>query len=141
MEFNPRIGDVYLMEFVGDHHVQRGIRPGIVYQNNQGNTHSPNIIAIPLTSSIKKLCLPTHVLISSKDSGLIKDSVALCENTQIVPKERILKYITTLQRNYMALITKANLIATGGLAFMSQSELMDIWKTIVIMNGERAYVQ
>lgn len=54
-ERTPRIGDVYLMRFAGDASEQTGWRPGLVFQNNIGNVHSPNIIALPLTSSIKKI--------------------------------------------------------------------------------------
>ena len=41
----PVIGDVYLMKFDGTGSEQSGWRPGVVFQNNVGNSHSPNIIA------------------------------------------------------------------------------------------------
>lgn len=66
----PQIGEVYLMNFGGSGCEQNGWRPGVVFQNNVGNAHSPNIIALPLTSSIKKAGQPTHVVIKSADSGL-----------------------------------------------------------------------
>lgn len=50
----PQIGDVYLMRFGGCGNEQKGWRPGLVFQNNLGNQYSPNIIALPLTSAIKK---------------------------------------------------------------------------------------
>ena len=59
----PQIGDVYHMYFSGDGNEQQGWRPGLVFQNNVGNKYSPNIIALPLTSSLKKLNQPTHVLL------------------------------------------------------------------------------
>lgn len=55
-----QIGDVLLMEFDGIGSEQRGIRPGVVFQNNIGNQSSPNIIALPLSSKVKKRTLPTH---------------------------------------------------------------------------------
>lgn len=64
----PQIGEVYLMDFGGSGCEQNGWRPGVVFQNNVGNAHSPNIIALPLTSSIKKAGQPTHVVIKSADS-------------------------------------------------------------------------
>ena len=59
----PRIGDVYMMRFSGSGNEQTGWRPGLVFQNNTGNYFSPNIIALPFTSSIKKSEQPTHVLV------------------------------------------------------------------------------
>lgn len=66
----PQIGEVYMMNFGGSGSEQNGWRPGVVFQNNVGNAHSPNIIALPLTSSIKKSGQPTHVIVKSADSGL-----------------------------------------------------------------------
>lgn len=54
IERTPQIGEVYLMKFSGSGSEQVGWRPGLVFQNNVGNSFSPNIIALPLTSSIKK---------------------------------------------------------------------------------------
>lgn len=53
----PQIGEVYLMKFGGSGSEQSGWRPGVVFQNNMGNAYSPNIIALPLTSSLKKLSM------------------------------------------------------------------------------------
>ena len=66
-----RIGDVYMMSFDGSGSEQGGFRPGIVFQNNVGNTHSPNLIALPLTTAIKKLNLPTHVFLPANDTCLL----------------------------------------------------------------------
>ena len=56
----PQIGEVYYMRFGGTGSEQEGFRPGLVFQNNMGNAHSPNIIALPMTSVMKKLGHPTH---------------------------------------------------------------------------------
>lgn len=56
----PQIGEIYLMKFSGDGCEQSGIRPGLVFQNNMGNMYSPNIIALPITSSLKKSGQPTR---------------------------------------------------------------------------------
>lgn len=124
---NPRIGDVYYMRFDGDGHEQRGIRPAIVFQNNRGNIHSPNTIAIPLTTSIKKIEMPTHVLIHRYDSGLSRDSIALCECAQEISKEKILWFVTTLSREYMAKIAEASILASCGISFIDKEALNRIW--------------
>lgn len=66
---HPIIGDVYLINLQGIGSVQSGRRPGVVFQNNTGNAHSPNLVLLPLTTSLKKLGMPTHVLVRSSDTG------------------------------------------------------------------------
>lgn len=68
----PQIGDIYMMKFGGSANEQCGWRPGLVFQNNVGNAYSPNIIALPLTSVLKKANQPTHVLVKAYDTGLKK---------------------------------------------------------------------
>lgn len=125
---NPRIGEVYMMQFDGSGSEQSGMRPGLVFQNNVGNEYSPNIIALPLTGQLKKLGQPTHVLIKAKSSGLKKDSVVLCENPQRMSKERIGKYLTRLSDADMARVAEANLLASAAIAFIDPSALMGIWQ-------------
>ena len=92
----PQIGEVYLMKFSGSGSEQVGWRPGLVFQNNVGNSHSPNVIALPLTSSIKKASQPTRVFIKASDAGLKKDSMVLCENPQRMSKDNLGKYLGKL---------------------------------------------
>ena len=92
----PQTGEVYLMKFSGSGSEQVGWRPGLVFQNNVGNSHSPNVIALPLTSSIKKTSQPTHVFVKASDAGLKKDSMVLCENPQRMSKDNVGKYLGKL---------------------------------------------
>lgn len=123
---NPKIGEVYYMKFTGENCEQRGWRPGIVIQNNIGNNHSPNIIAIPLTTNLKKQEMPTHVVIKS-GKGLLKDSMALCENPQRLSKRRIGQKITQLDINILSEIAIAYMIATPMIAFIDQTTLLETW--------------
>lgn len=130
----PRIGDVYNMYFDGTGSEQSGWRPGVVFQNNVGNSKSPNIIALPLTSSLKKLYMPTHVLVKSSDTGLRKDSMVICENPEKMSKDKLGKYITTLSQKYMKDIAIANLIATSAISFLDKDSLLFVWERSVQMN-------
>lgn len=131
----PQIGEVYLMMFGGSGSEQSGWRPGVIFQNNVGNAHSPNVIALPLTSSLKKMNQPTHVVISAADSGLRKDSMVLCENPERMSKERLGQYITTLSEEYMKQIAEANLLATGAIAYLDVEALLAVWKKTVALNA------
>lgn len=130
----PRIGDIYMMRFGGVGCEQSGWRPGVVFQNNTGNTHSPNIIALPLTSSMKKLDQPTHVLIQASEDGLYKDSIVLCENPERMSKDRIGNYITTLSDHQMGKVAEAHLLATGAIAFVDPKILIDLHKRALELN-------
>ena len=129
-----RIGEIYFMKFGGSGSEQSGWRPGLVFQNNKGNSHSPNIIALPLTSCLKKAGQPTHVIISAAESGLPRDSMVLCENPERMSKDRIGDYLTTVPDNYMEKIAEASLLATSAISFISPELLVGIWKRAQELN-------
>lgn len=130
----PRIGEVYNMYFDGSGSEQSGWRPGVVFQNNIGNVNSPNIIALPLTSSLKKLYMPTHVLVKSADTGLRRDSMVICENPEKMSKEKMGKYITTLPESYMRAIAIADVAMRLAIAFLDKDSLLWAWEKTVRMN-------
>lgn len=134
-EKSPQIGDVFLMRFNGAGNEQNGWRPGLVFQNNIGNAYSPNIIALPLTGTIKKISQPTHVLVSAADSGLKKDSMILCENPERMSKSKMGHYITTLSDEYMKKVATANLLATSAISFLDADALLDIQKRASELNS------
>ena len=131
----PQIGEVYYMNFGGSGSEQTGWRPGVVFQNNVGNLYSPNIIALPITSSLKKRSQPTHVVLKAADSGLRMDSMVLCENPERMSKERMGEFITKLSDHYMKEITKANLLATSAIAFLDLESLHSVWQRASDLNA------
>lgn len=84
---------------------QGGIRPVLVIQNDTGNKHSPTIIVAPITSSLEKAKLPTHVEILGK--GLSKNSIVLLEQIRTIDKCRISAHIGRLDNKTMEHIDKA----------------------------------
>lgn len=130
----PQIGEVYLMRFSGSGSEQQGWRPGLVFQNNTGNIHSPNIIALPLTSSLKKVNMPTHVLVLSSNTGLKTDSLILCENPQRMSKDCIGQYITKLSNDYMTQVAEASLLSSSVISYLSVESLVEIWGKAAQLN-------
>lgn len=143
----PQIGEVYLMKFGGEGSEQSGIRPGLVLQNNMGNLYSPNIIALPITSSLKKAGQPTHVVLYADDTGLKRDSMVLCENPERLSKSKIGRYITKLSDDYMRQVAEASLLATSVISFLDVDLLHSIWVKALELNSrasdseETLYVQ
>lgn len=135
MDRTPMIGEIYLMKFSGSGSEQCGWRPGLVFQNNAGNAHSPNIIALPLTSSIKKTGQPTHVIVHADSTGLRMDSMVLCENPERMSKDRIGQFITRLSEDYMKQIAEASLLATSVISYLDMDSVISIWKRAVSLNA------
>ena len=123
------------MRFGGCGNEQKGWRPGLVFQNNLGNQHSPNIIALPLTSAIKKTNQPTHVVVPAEGTGLERDSMVLCENPERMSKDRMGTYLTTIPAEYMSKIAIANLLATSAIAFIEPELLLSIWQKAATLNA------
>lgn len=129
-----RIGEVYYMKFCGEGSEQSGWRPGLVFQNNTGNDYSPNIIALPFTTSIKKAGQPTHVLVSADRCGMPRDSMILCENPERMSKDRIGAYITTLPDNIMADVAAASILSSSVISYINPEILAALWKKAVELN-------
>lgn len=119
----PKVGDVFMVNFCGDYNEQNGSRPGVIFQNNTGNKYSPNVIVLPMTSQVKKLNQPTHVFLNASSSGLKKDSVVLCENPECVSKNKLGKYVTSLNADNMEEIAIACMVATSAIAFVQPRNL------------------
>ena len=131
---NPKIGNIYLVYFDGSGNEQKGFRPGLVFQNNVGNEHSPNLIVLPLTSALKKTNQPTHVFIP-KEVGLRKDSMVLCENPKCMSKYKLGEYITTLPEEYMAQVAVGNILSSSAIAFIDPDLLMSVWQKALALNA------
>lgn len=131
----PQIGEIYLMKFGGEGSEQSGLRPGLVFQNNTGNLYSPNIIALPITSSLKKSNQPTHVILYADDTGLKRDSMVLCENPERLSKSKIGRYITRLSDDYMRQVAEASLLATSAISFLDIDLLRSAWERAVELNA------
>ncbi len=128
------IGSVYYMKFDGDDNEQKGWRPGVVFQNNKANKYSPNLIALPCTTSLKKPYQPTHVFLNSIDSGMMRDSMVLCENPQRMAKSKVGNFITQLPEKYIKQIAIASLLATSAISFIPFDELAETWRTAAVLN-------
>lgn len=125
-ELHPRFGQVYMARLDGPDSVQGGIRPVMIFQNNTGNRHSPNVMVVPMTSKRKKPFQPTHVFLDGAECGLKCDSILLCENPQTIPKRALGGYLTTIPSHYMPEIARASLLASGAICFLPPAMIPDL---------------
>lgn len=122
----PKWGEVYNCRFEGTGSEQSGWRPAVIFQNNVGNAHSPNVIVLPMTSNLKRMDMPTHVVVRAEDTALRRDSMVICENPLTVSKDRLGVYITKLSPEYMKKIAVASLKATPVLEILNQDSFYTI---------------
>lgn len=92
-----RWGEIYLLDLgASDNSVQAGIRPVLVLQNNVGNTFSTTTVVAPITSTVKRLHLPTHVFLDPS-CGLPSPSVVMLEQLRTIDKRELIKYMGKLR--------------------------------------------
>ncbi|MDP4119727.1 MAG: type II toxin-antitoxin system PemK/MazF family toxin [Bacillota bacterium] len=111
---NIKRGDIFyadLSPVVGSE--QGGVRPVLIIQNDVGNRFSPTVIAAAITSQQAKANLPTHIQISSDNSGLAKNSVVLLEQVRTIDKQRLKEKMGTVDENSMGRVDTAISISFG----------------------------
>lgn len=108
-----RRGDIYLANlnpFKGSE--QGGTRPVLVLQNDDGNFYCSTLIVAPLSSKLKKLDLPTHVLLQ-RGRELRLTSIVELEQIRTIDKQRILDYIGKLSHEQMEKVDHAIHVSLG----------------------------
>ena len=86
---------------------QGGLRPVLIVQNDVGNRYSPTVIVLAVSSQLQKVRLPTHVLLSAGNSGLVRDSVVLAEQLRTLDKRRLRERIGALSPEQMEQVSAA----------------------------------
>lgn len=89
-----RRGDIVLVELdPTEGSEQRGTRPCLVVQNNVGNENAPTTIIVPFTTSFDDDLYPFEVLVTSDESHLREDSIAMCSQIRTVSIEHRIKTV------------------------------------------------
>ena len=83
--------------------VQSGVRPYIIISNDKFNIHAPVLTCVALSAKTSKKS-PVHLYLS-KEIGLPRNSIALCEQICTISKCDIESYICSLPES---LIVKLN---------------------------------
>lgn len=106
-------GEIYVADLRNNKNSEQGgFRPVLIVQNNIGNYYSPTVIVASITARIKKPELPTHIQLSTA-YGLHYDSMAQLEQLRTLAKQRLGKYIGTLDEVIMKDIDAAIAISVG----------------------------
>jgi len=65
---------------------QAGTRPVLIFQHDVISQFTTTVLAIPLTTNLRRASLPSCVRIAQGEGGLARDSVALCHQLRVLDK-------------------------------------------------------
>ena len=68
---------------------QAGTRPVLIFQNDNISRLTPTVLAIPLTTNLRRARMPFCVSISEGNGGLTNSSVVLCNQIRVLDKVRL----------------------------------------------------
>ena len=92
---------------------QGGRRPVLIFQNDAVSSFTTTVVAIPLTTVLRRSQLPSSIFIPSAGTGLPSDSVALCHQVRVLDKSRLHGRIGTLPADLLRQIEYAVLFTLG----------------------------
>jgi mRNA interferase MazF len=90
---------------------QKGIRPGLIIQNDVGNQYSSTTIVTAITTTIKKY--PVTVLVPKGKGGLKEESMINFAQIITIDKGRLLKKVGRLEEDKIAEVNEAIKISLG----------------------------
>jgi mRNA interferase MazF len=83
---------------------QAGVRPVLIFQNDQINKYTTTVLAIPFTTNIKRATLPSCMQVAKGEGGLTSESVALCHQLRVLDKTRLHKRLGEVSQATMTAI-------------------------------------
>jgi mRNA-degrading endonuclease toxin of MazEF toxin-antitoxin module len=94
---NPQRGEIWFTNFPSDP-PEKGCRPVVVVSTNARNNHprAETVLVIPLSTSVHKDQMPTHLVLEPGQTGLAERVIARAEDISVIrksslapPRERI----------------------------------------------------
>lgn len=109
-----KMGEIVLVEIPNNiGHQQGGTRPAVIVSNNVGNTFSPMIKVLPITTKRQKSKQPTHVQFKGEEvDGLDRDSTVEAESAWVINKWQVKKRLGKFNDAQLDKIACAMVFAT-----------------------------
>jgi len=92
---------------------QAGIRPVILFQNDVVSRFTTTVLAMPLTTNLRRAALPSCVQIAQGEGGLMSDSVALCHQLRVLDKTRLQRKLGTISEATLTALESRVLFTIG----------------------------
>jgi mRNA interferase MazF len=84
-----------------------------VLQDDRVNRVSRTVVVVPFTTNLRRVNLPTALLVPSGTGGLPRDSVALCHQIRVIDKQRLKGRIGQMLRAEVASVETVVLRTLG----------------------------
>ena len=84
----------------------------MVVQNDVGNWHSPTLIVAAITTELKSLRQPTHVMLGRR-FGLPRESMLLLEQLATIDKTMLETYVGTADKGFLEKVDRALAVSVG----------------------------
>ncbi len=92
---------------------QAGIRPVLVLQNDVINRFTTTVLAIPLTTNLRRAALPSSVQVPAGEGGLESASVVLCHQIRALDKTRLQRQLGAISPATMTAVERCILFTMG----------------------------
>ncbi len=92
---------------------QAGIRPVLVFQNDAISRFTTTVLAIPLTTNLRRAALPSCVRVAPGEGGLESESVLLCHQLRVLDKTRLQRKPGTVGPETIAAVERCVLFTMG----------------------------
>jgi mRNA interferase MazF len=92
---------------------QAGTRPALILQSDAINRFTSTVLALPLTTNLRRAALPSSVLIRQGDGGLPADSVVLCHQARALDKVRLIRLLGSISVPALAEVESRMLFTLG----------------------------
>ena len=92
---------------------QAGRRPVLVIQNDAINGFSSTVLAIPLTTNLRRGRLPSAVSLPRGAAGLSEESVVLCHQLRVLDLRRLVSRIGRVDESHLLQVEAAILFTIG----------------------------
>lgn len=101
-------GDVYLADLNPSRgSEQAGVRPVIVVQRGTLDRFTQTVIVVPMTSNLRRSRIPGTPTVPTNEGGLTQASVALCYQTVVLDRQRLIRRLGTLSSTYLEQLNEA----------------------------------
>lgn len=92
---------------------QAGIRPVLILQNDIVSRFTTTVLAIPLTTNLRRASQPSCVLIPNGEGELTSDSVVLCHQLRVLDKKRLQRKLGAVTQDTIFSIESRVLFTMG----------------------------
>lgn len=92
---------------------QSGVRPVLVVQNNAINRFKTTVLAIPLTTNMRRAALPSCVAVAAGEGGLPEASVLLCHQLRALDVNRLRNKVGDVSADTLQMAARCLLFTLG----------------------------